>query len=279
MIYMQNNALTCLRTHFSKNNKWPLLIRINSCTLKIIDCKESDTISLHEQITERQNKISFRLFVLSRGTSRQNEEMEFHFFVCSFCRVGQGAKNEQTTEHKNKISFLRLFVLSRYTSRQNEEMELHFFVLSRWSRRQYEQTTERKNKISFLRLFVLSRCTSRQNEEMDFISSFVRFVAFPTARWNDKTTKLPRNIKVWFCSFCRLFVLSTSTRRQNDRTTMRQNEVLRPFRFVVCSFYGVIQVAKRRNEVSFWRFFDLSPSIRRQNEQTKWPYPLSIEYR
>ena len=52
------------------------LVNQDKCTLKLIDYKESDTISLHEQTTERQNKISFlRLFVLSRCTSRQNEEM------------------------------------------------------------------------------------------------------------------------------------------------------------------------------------------------------------
>ena len=105
--------------------------------------------------------------------------------------------------------------------------------------------------------FVRSFCLVVQvakTKKWIFISSFVRFVAFPTARRNDKTTKLPRNIKVWFvvvtCSFCRLFVLSTSTRRQNDRTTTRKNEVLRPFRFVVCSFCRVIQVAKTKK----WNF-------------------------
>ena len=58
------------------------------CTLKLIDCKESDTISLQKQMTDRQNK-----------------EMEFHFFVCSFCPVGQGAKTNKRENEISKYSF------------------------------------------------------------------------------------------------------------------------------------------------------------------------------
>ena len=155
--------------------------------------------------------------------------------------------HEQTRERKNKISFLRLFVLSRCTSRQNEEMEFHFFVCS------------------FCRVVQVAK-----TKKWNFISSFARLVAFPKAR---QTTKLPRNIKVWFVvvtsSFCRLFVLSTSTRRQNDRTTTRQNEFLRPFRFVVCLICRVIQVAKTKKWnfiLAFVHFVAFHKAPKRTNE-------------
>ena len=211
----------------------------------------------NEETRKRRNGISFlRLFVLSRCTRRQNEEMESHFFVSSFCRVVQVDKTKK---------------------RENEEMEFYFFVSSFYRVVEGDKTNKHENEISKFHLFVYSFCRVVQVAKTKKWISFLRFVAFPTARRNDKTTKLPRNIKVWFvvvtCSFCRLFVLSTSTRRQNDRTTTRQNEVLRPFRFV-----ALYKTPKRRNEISFWRLFVLSPSIRRQNEQTKWPYPASIGY-
>ena len=155
--------------------------------------------------------------------------MEFHFFVSSFCRVGQGAKTNK---------------------RENAKTKFHFFVCS------------------FCRVVQVAK-----TKKWNFISSFLRFVAFSKARQNDKTTKLPRNIKVWFveatCSFCRLFVLSTSTRRQNDRTTTRQNEVLGPFRLVVYSFCRVIQVAKTMKWnfiLAFVRFVAFHKAPKRTNE-------------
>ena len=185
-------------------------------------------ISLHEQTTERQNKISFlRLFVLSRCTSRQNEEMEFHFFVCSFCRVGQVAKTNK---------------------RQSAKTKFHSFVCS------------------FCRVVQVAK-TKKLNY---FISSFVRFVALVKARQNDKVTaKYQRlNYRVT-CSFCRLFVLSTLTRRQNDRTTTRQNEVLWPFRFVVCSFwFQTLELCKIQNN---WFTVTVAPTIEHHGGHSRTP--------
>ena len=98
---------------------------------------------------------------------------------------------------------------------------------------------------SFIRFVALYKSPKRRN-------GFHFFVLSPSlkARRNDKTTNLPRNIKVWLvvvtCSFCLLFVLSTSTRRQNDRTTTQQNEVLRPFRF--CRLFVLSRYTSRQNE-------------------------------
>ena len=163
------------------------------------------------------NNSFLRLFVLSRCTSRQNVEMEFHFFLSSFCRVGQGAKTNKQQNAKTRFHF---FVLSRCTSHQNEEMELHFFVSSFCRVGEGAKTNKRQNAKTKFHFFVCSFCRVVQvakTKKCNFISSFFCFVAFPKAQRNEKTTKLPQNIKVWFvvvaCSFCRLFVLSTSTRR------------------------------------------------------------------
>ena len=153
-------------------------------------------IYLHKS-QKRRNWISFlRLFVLSRWSSRENE---------------------QTTKRQNKISFLRLFVLLRCTSRQNEEMEFHFFVCSFCclpKARQNDKMTKIPQNIKvwsvvvtclFCRLFDFhkapnDRTTTRQNEVLHFVALFM--------------SPKPRNeISIW-----RLFVLSPSIRRQNKQT-------------------------------------------------------------
>ena len=202
------------------------LVNQDKCTLKLIDVKESDMISLHKQTTERQNKISFlRLFVLSRCTSRQNEEMEFHFFVSSFCRVVQVDK---TKKRQNKEMEFHFFVCSFCRVVQVAKTKkwisfLRFFVLSRCTSRQNEETTKRRNGISFLRFFVLSRCTSRQNKEMDFISSFLRFVVLVKARQNDKVTAKYQSLifrgYLFVLSFVRFVDFHKAPKRQNDNAT------------------------------------------------------------
>ena len=179
--------------------------------------------------------------------------MEFHFFVLS---RWSRRLNEQTTERKNKISFLRLFVLCVVQVAQTNKWN---FISSFCRVGQGAKTNKRQNAKTRFYFFVCSFCRVVQvakTKKWNFISSFLSFVAFPKARRNDKTTKLPRNIKVWFVvvnySFCRLFVLSTST-RQNDnatkwgfaaisfcllfvlsRYTSRQNKEIK-FHFGVCS--------------------------------------------
>ena len=208
--------------------------------LKLIDCKESDTISLHEQTTERKNNISFlRLFVLSRSISRQNEEMEFPFFVSSFCRVGQGAKTNK---------------------RQNAKTRFNFFVCS-FCRVVQVAKTKKWNFISlFLRFVALVKAPKRTNDrtqKQNSISSFVRFVAMY------KSPKRRNGI-----SFLRFFVLSPS--QKHDRTTKRQSyREISKFnwswllvRFVVCSFCRLPQGAKtterQRDIMRFCGHFVLS---------------------
>ena len=127
-----------------------------------------------------KNKISFlRLFVLSRCTSRQNEEMEFHFFVCSFCRIGQGTTKRQSYREISKFDLSWILV--------------RFVVCSFCRLQQGAKTTERqRDKMRFCGHFALS---------------FVRFVAL---------YKSPKRINE--ISFWRLFVLSPSIRHQNERT-------------------------------------------------------------
>ena len=114
-----------------------------------------------------------------------------------------------------------------------------------------KRTNERTQKQNFIYLLVRFVALYKSPKRRNGISFLRLFVLSPSLK-DDKTTKLPRNIKVWFVvvtrSYCRLFVLSTSKRRQNDRTTTRQNEFLRPFRFVVCLFCRVIQVAKTKKQ-------------------------------
>ena len=107
--------------------------------------------------------------------------MEFHFFVSSFCRVGQGAKTNK---------------------RQNEISKFHFFVCSFCH---VVQVAKRRNGISFLRFFVLSpspyqdRTTKRQSyreiSKFDLAWLLIRFVV---------------------CSFCRLPQGTKTTERQNE---------------------------------------------------------------
>ena len=152
--------------------------------------------------------------------------MEFHFFVCSFCCVSQGAKTNK---------------------RQNAKTKFHFFVCSICRVVQVAKTKKGNFISSFCRVSQGAKTNKRQSYRE--ISNF------------------------WFvvvtCSFCRSFVLSTSTRRQNEQTTTRQNEVLRPFRFVVCSFCRVIQVAKTKKWnfiLAFVRFVAFHKASKRTNE-------------
>ena len=132
------------------------------------------------------------MFVLSCCTSRKNEEMEFHFFVSSFCRVGQGA---ETNKHQNQIS------------------KCHFFVCSFCRVVQVAKTTKWNFISSFVRFVALVKAPKRTNErtpKQNFISLFVHFVALY------KSLKRRNGI-----SFLRLFVLSPSPK--HDRTTKRQS--------------------------------------------------------
>ena len=134
-----------------------------------------------------------------------NEEMEFHFFVSSFCTSRQ---NEETRKRRNGISFLRLFVLSRCTSRQKEEMD---FISS------------------FLRFVLLFNAPKQTNTKMkyqNFISSFVRFVALY------KSPKRRNGFHFFVSSFCR--VGQSTTKRQNDKVTAKyQSLIFRGYLFVL----------------------------------------------
>ena len=141
--------------------------------------------------------------------------MEFHFFVCSFCRVGQGAKtNKRENEKWNFIfSFVRFAALYKSPKRRNG---FHFFVCSFC--RLPHSTMERQNDK------VTAKYQSLICRGYLFVLSFVRFVDFHKA---PKTTERQRD-KMRFCGH---FVLS----------------------FV--RFVALYKSPKRRNEISFWRFF------------------------
>ena len=124
--------------------------------------------------------------------------MEFHLFVCSFCRVVQVAKTKKWI-HFFVCSFCRL--PHSTTKRQNDKISkfdlswllVRFVVCSFCLLPQGAKTTERqRNKMRFCGHFVLS---------------FVRFVALY------KSPKRRNEISFW-----RLFVLSPSIRRQNEQT-------------------------------------------------------------
>ena len=166
---------------------------------------------------KRENEeMEFHFFVLSRCTSRQNEEMEFHFFVCLFCCVSQGAK---ANKRENEISKFHFFVCSfcRVVQVVKTKNGFHFFVFSYC--RLPHSTTERQNHK------VTAKYQSLICRGYLFVLSFVRFVDFQKApkRQNDNATKWGFAV----ISFCRLFVLS--------RYTSRQNEEMK-FHFGVCSF-------------------------------------------
>ena len=163
--------------------------------------------------------------------------MEFHFFVCSFCRVGQGAKTNK---------------------RQNAKTKFHFFVCSFCRVVQVAKTKKWNFISSFLRLVALVKAPKRTNDKV-------------TAKYQtfDLSWLLVRFV---VCSFCRLPQGAKTNKRQRDKMKFCGHFVLSFVRFV-----ALYKSPKRRNEISFWRLFVLSPSIRRQNEQTKWPYPASIQ--
>ena len=191
-----------------------------------VPCIVEYYIYLHKS-PKRRNGISFlRLFVFSRCTSRQNEEIWISFLRLFVLSRWSRRQNEQKRKRRNGISFLRLFVLSRCTSRHNKEMEFHFFVCSFCRVGQGAKTNKSENEISkflYLRLFVLSRRTSRQNKEMDFISSFVRFVAFPTVRRNDKVTTKYQSLicrgYLFVLSFVRFVDFHKAPKWQNNNAT------------------------------------------------------------
>ena len=147
---------------------------------------------------------------------QQNAKTKFHFFVCSFCHVVQVAK----TKKWNFISsFLRFVALYKSTKRRNDKTKkwnfissfvrfvalykspkrrngFHFFVSSFCrvcTSRQNEETTKRRNGISF---FVSSFCRVVQVAKTKKWISFLRFFVLSCWSKHDKTTKLPRNIKV-----------------------------------------------------------------------------------
>ena len=208
------------------------------------------------QVAKRRNGVSFlRLFVLSRSSSRENE---------------------QTRKRNIKISFLRLFVLSRCTSRQNEEMEFHFFVSSFCRVGQGAKTNKRENEISKFHFFVCSFCRVVQVAKTKKWISFLHLFVLSPSPQHDGTTKRQSYREIskfdlsWLlfrfvvCSFCRLPQGAKTTEQQRDKMSFCGHSVLSFVRFV-----ALYKSPKRRNEISFWRLFVLSPSIRRQNEQTK----------
>ena len=192
-----------------------------------------------------QNFISsfVRFVSLYKSPKRRNG---FHFFVSSFCRVSQGAKtnkrqNAKTTFHFFVCSFCRVVQVAKAKKWNFISSFLRFIALVKAPKRTNDRTQKQNFNSSFVRFVALYKSQKRRNG-----ISFLRFLVLSPSSKHDGTTKWPRNIKVWFlvvtCSFCRLFVLSTSTRRQNDRTTTRKNKVLRPFRFV-----ALYKSPKRRN--------------------------------
>ena len=125
-----------------------------------------------------QNFISLfvRFFALYKSPKRRNG---FHFFVSSFCRVGQSTTKRQSYREISMFDFSWLLV--------------RFVVYSFCRLQQGAKTTERqRDKMRFCGHFVLS---------------FVRFVALY------KSPKRRNEISFW-----RLFVLSPSIRHQNEQT-------------------------------------------------------------
>ena len=232
--------------------------------------------------------------------------MEFHFFVCSFCRVVQVAKR------RNGISFLRFFVLYKSTKRRNEKTKkwnfissfvrfvalykspkrrngFYFFVSSFCLVVQCAKTNKHENEISKFHFFVCSFCRVVQVAKTKKWISFLRF--FVLSRWSkhDKTTKRQSYREIskfdfsWLLvcfvvySFCRLpqstcFVAKT-TERQRDKMRFCGHFVLSFVRFV-----ALYKSPKRRNEISFWRLFVLSPSIRRQTNKRNGRIRLRLPY-
>ena len=188
--------------------------------------------------------MEFHFFVLSRCTSRQNEETRkrrngISFLRFSFCRVVQVAKT------KKWISFLRFVALFKAPKRTNTKMKYQNFISS------------------FVRFVALYKSPKR-------------FVALVKARQNDKVTAKYQSLifrgYLFVLSFIRFVDFHKAPKRQRDKMRFCGHFVLSFVHFV-----ALYKSLKRRNEISFWRLFVLSPFIRRQNEQMKWPYPASIQ--
>ena len=159
-------------------------------------------------------------------TSRQNEKMEFHFFVCSFCRVVQFA---QTKKWNFISSFVRFVALVKTPKRKNAKTKYQNFISSFVRFVALYKSPKRRNGFHFI---VCSSCRlphstmEWKNDKVTakyqslicggflFVLSFVRFVDFQKTpkRQNDNATK-------WgfaAISFCRLFVLWRYTSRENE---------------------------------------------------------------
>ena len=102
----------------------------------------------------------------------------FHFFVSSFCRVGQSTTKRQSYREISKFdfswllvrfvvySFCRLPQGTKTTERQRDKMRFcGHFVLSFVRFVALYKSPKRRNEISFWRLFVLSPSIRRQNEQ------------------------------------------------------------------------------------------------------------------
>ena len=185
--------------------------------------------------------------------------MEFHFFVCSFCRVGRGAKTNK---------------------RENEEMEFHFFVCSFCRVGQGTKTNKRENEISKIHFFVCSFCRVVQVAKTKKWISFLRLFVLSPSPQHDGTTKRQSYreiskfnlslllVRFVVCSFCRLSQGAKTTERQRDKMRFCGHFVLSFVRFV-----ALYKSPKRRNEISFWRLFVLSPAkTSKRNGRIRLPY-------
>ena len=130
---------------------------------------------------KRQNEQATKWNSISSFWRLLQRENTIKLVVCSFCRVGQGAKtNKQTTERHSKISFCRLFVLSPSPKHGKP----------------------------------IKRPSYRDILKFDFSWLLVRFVDFNKApkRRNDNTTR-------WgfaTISFCRFVAFHKTPKRTND---------------------------------------------------------------
>ena len=166
---------------------------------------------------------------------RQNANTKFHFFLCSFCGVVQVPK----TKKWNFISsFLRFVALVNATKRTNDRTQKQNFIFSFVSWVALYKSPKRRNGISFLRFFVLSpslkhegttkRQSYREISKFDLSWLLVRFVV---------------------CLFCRLPQVAKTTERQRDKMRLFGHFVLSFVRFV-----ALYKSPKRRNEISFLAF-------------------------
>ena len=146
------------------------------------------------------------------------------------------------------------------------------FLLSFCQLAHHDTTNKWRNEILVCGSVVfLVRCTSRRNDEMEFHFVVVRFVAFSESRRNDKTIKLLQHIKVWFVvvtySFCRLFVLMTST---GTKTREWRRNKMRYCGHFVLSFVRLIvlwRAPKRANDMTVSGFYNLAIQM---TESCRW---------